>query len=79
MTYNVFNGTLNPTQSITDHVCNETHVIDCMANSKVIDRESDKAGRLIREAIWIRKTDNMNRDEGRELPVEPRMGQTFTY
>jgi len=23
-----------------------------------------QAGRLIREAIWIRKTDNMNRDEG---------------
>jgi len=39
-------------------------VID-WANAKVIDRESDKAGRLIREAIWIRKTDNMNRDEGR--------------
>ena len=34
------------------------------ANAKVIDRESDKAGRLIREAIWTRKTDNMNRDEG---------------
>jgi len=33
-------------------------------NTKVIDREADKAGRLIREAIWIRKTDNMNRDEG---------------
>ena len=28
------------------------------------DQESDKAGRLIREAIRIRKTDNMNRDEG---------------
>jgi len=27
-------------------------------NAKVVDRESDKAGRLIREAIWIRKTDN---------------------
>ena len=33
-------------------------------NAKVVDRESDKAGRLIREAIWVRKTDNMNRDEG---------------
>ena len=32
-------------------------------NAKVIARESDKAGRLIREAIWIRKTDNTNRDE----------------
>ena len=34
------------------------------ANAKVIDRESDKAGRLIREVIWIRKTDTMNLDEG---------------
>jgi len=49
--------------AITDHVCNENHVID-WANAKVIDRESGKAGRLIREAIWIRKTDNMNWDEG---------------
>jgi len=49
--------------AITDHVCNENHVID-WENVKVIDREADKAGRLIREAIWIRKTDNMNRDEG---------------
>jgi len=32
--------------------------------AKVIDRESDKSGRHIREAIWIRKTNNMNRDEG---------------
>ena len=49
--------------AITDHVCNENHAID-WANAKVIDRESDKAGRLIREVIWIRKTDNMKRDEG---------------
>ena len=49
--------------AITDHVCNENHVID-WENTKVIDQEADKAGRLIREAIWIRKTDNMNRDEG---------------
>jgi len=49
--------------AFTDHVCSENHVID-WANAKVIDRESGKAGRLIREAIWIRKTDNMNRDEG---------------
>jgi len=48
--------------AITDHVCNENHVID-WENAKVVDRESDKAGRLIREAIWIRKTDNMNRDD----------------
>jgi len=47
--------------AITDHVCNENHVID-WDKGKVIDRESDKAGKHIREAIWIRKTDNMNRD-----------------
>jgi len=39
--------------AITDHVYNENHAID-WENVKVIDRESDKAGRLIREAIWIR-------------------------
>ena len=49
--------------AITDYVCNENHVIDWV-NTKVIDRESDKAGRLIKEAIWIRKTDNMNQYEG---------------
>jgi len=43
----------------------------------VIDRESDKAGRLIRKAIWIRKIDNMKRQG--ELPVKPRMGQAFIY
>jgi len=49
--------------AITDHVCNENHVIDCK-NAKVVDWESDKADRLIMKAVWIRKTDNMNRDEG---------------
>ena len=49
--------------AITDDVCNENHVID-WENAKVIDRESDKAGRLIREAIWIRKTENMNMTRG---------------
>ena len=63
--------------AITDHVCNENHVID-WANTKVIDRESDKAGRLIREAILIRKTDNTNRDEG-SYQLGARMGQAFTY
>jgi len=46
-------------------VSNENHAID-WENANVIDRESDKAGKLklIREAIWTRKTENMNRDEG---------------
>ena len=33
-------------------------------NAKVIERESDKAGRHIRKAIWIGKTENMNQDKG---------------
>ena len=36
--------------AVSDYVCNKNHVID-WENAKVIDRESDKAGRHIREAI----------------------------
>ena len=46
--------------AITDLVCNKNHVTD-WENAKVIDRESDKAGRLLREVIWMRKTENINR------------------
>jgi len=35
---------------ITGHVCNENHVID-WDKAKVTDRESNKSGRQIREAI----------------------------
>jgi len=49
--------------STATNLQSQNNVID-WANAKVTDRESDKAGRLIREATWIRKTDNMNRDEG---------------
>ena len=49
--------------AIKDHVCNENHLID-WDKAKVIDRESDKSGRHIREAILIRKTDNINQDKG---------------
>ena len=60
-------------------VCNENHVID-WENVKVIDRESDKTGTLIRETIWIRKTRNMNRDGGSyQLSLRNGMGQAFTY
>jgi len=45
-----------------DHVCNENYVID-WENVKAIDRESDKTGRLRREAVWIRKSRHMNRDD----------------
>jgi len=57
--------------AITDHVCYEHHV-----NAKVVDRESDKDDKLIREAIWIRKTDNMHWDDG---SYQLSMGQAFTY
>ena len=36
--------------AITDHVCNENNLID-WDKAKVTDRESDKSGRHIREAI----------------------------
>ena len=45
-----------------DHVCNENHVID-WENAKV-----DKAGRFRRDAIWIRKTDNMEPSKRFLLP-----------
>jgi len=43
--------------AITDHVHNVNHDWD-----KVINWESDKAARLIRETSWIRKSSNMNQD-----------------
>ena len=49
--------------AITDHMCNKNHVTD-WDGVKVIDQESDKTGRLIREALWIRRSRNVNRDEG---------------
>jgi len=49
--------------AITDHVCHEDHVID-WDSVKAIDHEADKMGRHIIKAIWIRKGNNMYRDEG---------------
>jgi len=49
--------------AITDHVCNENHVID-WDSVKAIDHEANKTARHIAEAIWIRKSNSMNRDEG---------------
>ena len=42
-------------------ICNYRSCLQWEA--KVTDRESDKSGRHIMEAIWISKIDNMNRDE----------------
>ena len=51
--------------AITDHVSQQNHVID-WEGAKVIDKDSCKQTRWIREAMWIRKRgDNViNRDEG---------------
>ncbi len=50
--------------TITDHTTQENHVID-WEGAKVVDRESHKRRRHVKEAIWIRKADDtMNRDEG---------------
>jgi len=38
-----------------------TKITYCLSTFQL---HADKAGTLIREAIWIRKTDSMNRDEG---------------
>jgi len=48
---------------IMDNVCNENHATD-WDSIKAIDHEADKMGRHIREAIWIRNSNNMNQDEG---------------
>ena len=45
--------------------------------TKVIDRESNRNARWIKQAISIRQTTPiMNRDEGEwRIPIEPRMGR----
>ena len=51
-------------------LCEKFHQVDTktilitLIQPKITYCLSDKAGRLTREAIWIRKTDNMNRDKG---------------
>ena len=51
--------------AITDHVARENHIID-WDNAKIMERESDRKARWVRESIWIRKrgATTMNRDEG---------------
>jgi len=51
--------------AVTDHAISLNHIID-WDRAKVIDRESNRMNRWIREAIHIRKEQNksMNRDEG---------------
>ena len=51
--------------AVTDHAISLNHVID-WDQAKVIDRESNRVDRWIKEAIHIRKEQDklMNRDEG---------------
>ena len=44
-------------------MCSENHAID-WDSVNVIDREMDKTATLIREALWIRRSSNMNKDQG---------------
>ena len=50
--------------AITDHSIQSNHVID-WPGSMIVDKESNKKNRWIREALWIRKSVNvMNRQTG---------------
>ena len=50
--------------AITDHVCQNNHIINWEAG-EIVERESDKFKRWIKESIYIRSnTPTMNRDEG---------------
>ncbi|XP_072042917.1 uncharacterized protein [Amphiura filiformis] len=51
--------------AITDHVAQENHVIDWQG-AKILEKDSNKHTRWIREALWIRKRgqETLNRDEG---------------
>ena len=50
---------------ITEHVATNNHIINWDA-ARIIDQESDKTTRWLKEAIWIRSRgkDTMNKDEG---------------
>ena len=51
------------TSAVTDHASHHNHSID-WNNIKVVDKETVRFTRWIKEAIWIRQTKNFNRDEG---------------
>ncbi len=55
-------GTLHKS-AITDHAVDNNHTPN-WDNASILAREADLGRRQIREAIWIRRTPNINRDEG---------------
>ncbi len=50
--------------ALTDHSVKENHIID-WESAKIIEKEREDLARGIKEAIYIRKLPNLNRDEGR--------------
>ncbi len=56
--------------AVTDHVKRLNHVVD-WEDTRIVDRESNKRKRHVRESIWIKRAgpQAMNRDEGNyDLP-----------
>ena len=50
--------------ALTDHAAKENHVID-WESAKIVEKEREDLARGIKQAIYIRKLPNLNRDEGR--------------
>ena len=50
--------------ALTDHSVKENHVIN-WESARIVEKERDDLARGIKEAIYIRKLPNLNRDEGR--------------
>ena len=50
--------------ALTDQAVKENHVID-WESAKIVEKEREDLARGIKEAIYIRKLSNLNRDEGR--------------
>ena len=49
---------------VVDHSVKKNHVINCQS-TKIVEKEREDLARVIKEAIYIGKLPNMNRDEGR--------------
>ena len=63
--------------AITDHVCQNNHIMNWEA-SEIVEQESDKFKRWIKESICIRSsTPTMNRDEG-AYQLSPVWTQVFS-
>ena len=50
--------------ALTDHSVKENHVIN-WESARIVEKERDNLARGIKQAIYIRKLPNLNRDEGR--------------